>query len=696
MSQQELSFNRLKNEQSLYLSQYKDSPVHWYPYGEEALQKAKELDRPILLSIGYSTCRWCHIMGQESFNDQPTADFLNENFVCIKVDKEEHPDIDSYYQQACQLFTKSGGWPLNAFLLPDTSPFFVGTFYPKDKHGNEANFMELLNELSRAYQDEKEQVTQNAENITNTIKEGFKVQKKIEFQGHFPHPMSVFDALKEHIDEDNGGFKELPKFPHYSYYEWAVEQLLEGMLERHIGDKVIKTIDSILFGGIYDHVRGGVHRYSNDEKFLVPHFEKALYDQASFLSLMAKTSKIYQAPHVFDAIMDTLEYLQVEMQSDDGYFFSAQAADSEGIEGLYFTFTKEEFEEIINQASNEDDDLTKELDFWLETFQITEKGNFERGLNVISLNVTKKEQLFTQENWEKVRRIRKQIASVRKMRIPPATDSKGVTSWNAVLISSLIDVMQYCPIEPIKYKANTIFQKATEGFFKTFLKRKENNKVELRHSTTLEDNIAFLEDYTFFAKAQLRIFEVTGNHIFKNNFKDIISFITDDFVSSDRLMTRSIPSESFRPYPNQQCSPFDNSFKSPAITVLHLIKRARVLFQDPSIGENLEQIFDWSKQMTLINPIASGSGLILHTYPDSIYRKIIVPKSWLDNNSFVSFIGNLLSRFVIDFYEDEKETGWQINTIESCELRGDNYESFEKSLTPSNEPVEKGDGSNDV
>ncbi len=689
MAQQELSFNRLKNENSLYLSQYKDSPIHWYPYGEEALQKAKELDRPILLSIGYSTCRWCHVMGQESFQDEATADYLNKNFICIKVDKDEHPDIDSYYQQACQLFTKSGGWPLNAFLLPDTAPFFVGTYYPKDKRGDEATFMELLNELSRAYHGEKEQVKQNAENITSTIKEGFKVQKEIEFQGHFPHPMSVFDALKDHTDEENGGFKGLPKFPHYSFYEWSVEQLLEGMLERQVGDKVIKTIDAMLFGGLYDHVRGGVHRYSNDEKFLVPHFEKALYDQAAFLSLMAKTSKIYQAPHVFDAIMDTLEYLQVEMQSDDGFFFSAQASDSEGVEGLYFTFTKEEFEEIINQASNDDDDLTGEMDYWLNAFQITENGNFERGLNVISLDISKKEELFAPETWEKVRRIRKQIASNRKTRIPPVTDSKGITSWNAVLISSLIDVMQYCPIDPIKFKANTIFQKTTEGFFKTFLRRKENNKVELRHCTSLDDNIAFLEDYVFFAQAQLRIFEVTGNHIFKSNFKDILNFITEDFVKDDRLMTRSIPSENFRPYPNQQSSPFDNSFKSPVITALNLIKRARLLFLDPSIGENLEPLFDWSKQMALLNPIASGAGLRVNTYPDAIYRKIVVPKSWLENNSFVTFIGNLMSRFVIDFYEDEKETGWQIYTIEKCELQGDSYESFEKSLTPPEESEQK-------
>ncbi|MCR9206500.1 MAG: thioredoxin domain-containing protein, partial [Halobacteriovoraceae bacterium] len=241
-----VEFNRLKDQQSAYLKQHQANPVHWYPYGPEALQKAKEEDKPIFLSIGYSSCHWCHVMAGESFSDQETADFLNENFISIKVDREEHPDIDNYYQQACQLFINSGGWPLSAFLLPDMRPYFVGTYYPKDKKGEGATFMELLSELKRAFHEDKEQVETNATNVTKAIKDGLGPKEEVPFQGHFPPPMAVMDAIKEFRDEENGGFGTAPKFPHFSFYEWSVEQILEGMIDKYHGQHLVESLEHIL------------------------------------------------------------------------------------------------------------------------------------------------------------------------------------------------------------------------------------------------------------------------------------------------------------------------------------------------------------------------------------------------------------------------------------------------------------------
>ena len=683
MTDEKLSFNRLSNESSLYLQQHKDKPVHWYPFGEEALQKAKSDNKPILLSVGYSTCHWCHVMGLESFSDQETADYINANFIPILVDKEEHPDIDTYYQQACHMFGNSGGWPLNAFLLPDTRPYFIGTYFSNIKKGEAPAFKDILVELSSAYSKDQSKVEENAKQVTEALSEEIKPPQEIEYQGHFPHPMAIYDALKEeHLDSENGGFKGAPKFPHYSFFEWASEQILEGMLEEQAGHYIVKTIDNMLFGGLYDHARGGVHRYSTDEKYLIPHFEKMLFDQAGFLSMLSKVSKFYQAPHVFDALMDTLGYLESEMLSDEGTYFTAQDADSEGLEGLYFTFTLEEFEDLLKEASI-DDDIINDNEFFQKAFRVTKEGNYERGLNVISLDTSMKEELFTEKRWDQIRRIRKEIMGVRKQRIPPKTDTKCIGSWNAALISALTDVMQYCPVDPIKFKANELLKKSLEGFFKTFIMRNDEGKVKLRHASTIHNEVSLLEDYAHFSHAQLRLFELTSNEVFKNNFMDTLDFIMAEFFKDGFLHTRAIPTQDLRPYPNQKMSPFDQTLKSPAALVYNLVKRARVLNLDGNIGESLESGFDWLKQTALLNPVVSGESLRLSTYPQDVYRRVTVPRKWIENNMYIGFMGNLLSRFVINYQEQEGvQEKWEISTIDKGELQGETLEEFIQALTP--------------
>lgn len=678
---QTLGFNQLKNEKSAYLIQHKDNPVHWYAWGPEAFLKAEQDNKPIFLSVGYSSCHWCHVMAHESFEDQDTADYLNENFVCIKVDKEEFPDVDNYYQQASQLFIKSGGWPLSAFLLPDKRPFFAGTYYPKKRVSPEgATFMELLSELIRAYKNDNEKVLENAKNVTEAIEKGLIPNDKIEFPDHFPQPAQIMDAIKEYEDKEHGGYGGAPKFPHFAFYEWAIEQILEGMIPKEQGQHIVDSLEKMMMGGLFDQARGGIHRYSVDEKWTVPHFEKMLYDQAGFLKMASKLSMLYPSPLVFDQIIKTLDYLEVEMLSEQKYFFSAQDADSEGVEGLYFTYTKEEFEDIVNNAS-EQDDLSDKMNSICEWFNITDEGNFEKKLNVISLNSKFKETLYTNENWEIVRRVLKSIIQDRKNRIPPATDNKGIASWHFMIVSALVDVMQYCPIDFIKQKASSLFNQSVEGIYSNFLVAKDDNAMKIRHTTTLADSLLYFEDYVMFTEAQLRIYEITGNPVFKENFSQTIEFILKEFLDNDHFKTRAISIQNEGQIPNQEYNFFDSSFKSASATMISILRRGSILLKEKDLVDRIELAHEKLKNISLKNPLSAGEGLRASTYPIQAYRTVQIPSKWLENNKFINFVSYFLPRFVLDYHQEENEN-WQICNFDQCELQGDGLDNFIQTLRP--------------
>ncbi len=686
MTNSKLSFNRLKNEKSLYLRQHQNNPIHWWAYGPEALEAARLSNRPIFLSIGYSSCHWCHVMAHDSFNNESVAEFLNENFVCIKVDREEYPDLDNYYQKAAQLFSNNGGWPLSAFLLPDMRPYFIGNYFPAVSKDGGPNFFDLVKELKRAYDQEKDQVLSNATQVTEAIKKGITNKEKVQFAGHFPPPNGILEAIKDFRDLDWGGYGSAPKFPNFSFYEWAIEQMLEGMVGREHGEFIIASMEKMLMGGINDHARGGIHRYSTDEKWLVPHFEKMLYDQAGFLKVLSKLSLVYPSPLVFDSIINTLNYLEDEMLADDEdeknnkYFFAGQDADSEGVEGLFFTFSYAEFEDLINKHDDEKETLSANLDKITKWFQITDAGNFEHNLNVISLDPKYKEEYFQQENWDIIRAVRRAIVNERKDRIPPATDNKGVASWNFMMVSALVDVVQYTQIDIIKKMASGLLNKVIEGIFKTFLIQ-DPNGIKMRHSTTLNYSHPYLEDFVSFAEAQLRLYEVSANGIFKQNFQDVMNFITKEFLDGDKMLTRARFAEDFEIYPNQEYNIFDGSFKSPVGTFIILSRRAAVLFGERSYTDNIAELMENVTHTVLkINPVSSGEALRALTYPSEVYRVMKVPSNWTQDENFVGMLPYFLTRFVIDYHNENQE--WQLCSMNACELKGQGIEEFIKTLTP--------------
>lgn len=684
MNSNQLNYNRLQNEQSLYLKQHKDNPVHWWAYGPEALLHAKENNKPIFLSVGYSSCHWCHVMARESFANTEIAQILNEHFVCIKVDKEEYPDLDNYYQKACQLFKNGGGgWPLSAFLLPDMRPFFVGTYFPLQASAESSpSFPDLLNELVRAYKEENEQVTKNAEHVTTQIEKGSIPQGEVKFEGHFPNPESILKAIGQFKDKEWGSFGLAPKFPQFSFYEWAVEQMLEGMVSKEEGEFILMSLEKMLMGGIYDHARGGIHRYSVDQKWLVPHFEKMLYDQAGLLKVLAKASLLYPSPLFFDALINTLDYIENEMFSDDKYFFSAQAAESEGVEGLFFTYTQAEFEDAINNADGEDEKLSTNLELIKKWFQITEKGNFTNGLNVISLDPQYKDVYYQQENWDLIRKVRQAIIQDRKDRIPPQTDSKGVASWNFMMISALIDVIQYTQIDVIKKMASELLNKSLNGLFDKFLvARPDAEGMKLRHVTTLPESNPLLEDFVFFAESQLRLYEISGNNVFKQNFKDTLDFINREFISGDKVLTRAKLSTDHEAYPNHYASEFDQTFKSPLSTLVLLNRRASALYQDSDFLEVIEKVaYTATHNVLKINPVNAGEALRALSYPKEVMRVIKIPRQWLKEDKFTRILPYFLFRFVLDFHDNEK--GFEICSLTSCEVQGESLDEFIAFVVP--------------
>lgn len=683
----QLNFNRLKNSKSLYLRQHQENPIHWWSYGPEALAYAQENNKPIFLSIGYSSCHWCHVMAHESFVDQGVANFLNEHFVAIKVDREEFPDIDNYYQKAAQLFGSNGGWPLSAFLLPDTRPFYVGTYFPLTSKDNSPNFPDLLRELKRAFDSEKDQVEKNAIQVTEAIKNGAIPPGEVQFDGHFPPPSGILEAVKEFRDTTWGGYGVAPKFPTFAYYEWAIEQMLEGMVTKEHGEFIINSCERMLMGAINDHARGGIHRYSTDEKWLVPHFEKMLYDQAGFLRTMTKLSLVYPSPLVFDSMINTLDYLENEMLSDDKegmrHFFAAQDADSEGVEGLFFTFSEEEFEDLLNSNDDEQETLGKNIDKIKAWFQITTAGNFEHNLNVISMNPDLKEEFYQQENWDIVRKVKRAILNERKERMPPVTDNKGVASWNFMLISALVDVVQYSQIDVIKRMASNLINTTIEGVFKTFLTNSEAG-MKMRHTTTVEFSHPYLEDFVFFAESQLRLYEISANEVFKQNFKDALQFISKEFLDKDKMLTRAKLAEHFELYPNQEYNIFDASFKSPVATYVQLMRRAAVLFSDRDYLDTILGLQDTLKNTILkVNPVSAGESLRALTYPAEAYRVMKLPRAWAQKEDFIKFIPYFLPRFVLDYHDNtEVSEPFEICTMNACEIKGFGFDEFVRILTP--------------
>ena len=413
---EEIMSNQLKSETSPYLLQHAENPVNWYPWCEEAFEKAKTENKPIFLSIGYSTCHWCHVMAHESFEDNKTAEILNKYFISIKVDREERPDIDSVYMSVCQAFTGSGGWPMSIFMTWDKKPFFAGTYFPPQSRYGMPSFSELLNAIANQWYSNKKDLLESAEKI---IKHLINTQSDEKTQTNSDLIQRAVQILEHTFDSTHGGFGDAPKFP-------TPHNLLFLMLyaKQHNNSDALKMAEKTLLqmrkGGIFDHIGYGFSRYSTDKYYLAPHFEKMLYDNALLIIAYSSLYSITKNNIYLDTAEKTAEYILNEMTSEDGGFYSAQDADSEGIEGKYYTFSLKEIINILGEENGRE---------FAEVFDITDGGNFE-GVNIPNLLKSNNLRAEFQDEIKK-------LYTYRKNRFKLHLDDKILLSWNSMMIAAL-------------------------------------------------------------------------------------------------------------------------------------------------------------------------------------------------------------------------------------------------------------------
>ncbi len=488
--------NQLQFETSAYLLQHKENPVDWYPWNDKAINKAKLEDKPIFLSVGYSSCHWCHVMEKESFEDLEVAELLNNNFVNIKVDREERPDIDSIYMASVQILTGQGGWPMSVFLTPEGKPFYGGTYFPKNSRHGMPGFLDLIKSLSDIYLNKQEDILKSSEKLTTML----KIQLEEKFKSEKPDSKIFNEALKslksEH-DDINGGFGSFPKFPQPLLYNLLLNIWNETSDEESL-KIVTKSLSSMAKGGIYDHVGGGFHRYSTDSEWKVPHFEKMLYDNSLLSYLYLDCWKITKKTRFKEISENILDYLSKEMLSKEGSFFSSQDADSEGVEGKFFVWSKDEIFKILGK---------KDAERFSEVFLISEEGNFE-GMNIIleksNLNLSSSER-------KEINLLLIKLYQQRLKRIPPETDRKIITSWNSLAIKSFAYAGILLDREDFILTAVKSINNLLES--NTYNQNLLRSSYESQNSDKKNNTPGFLEDYSFLIDALLEIFQVTGEII---------------------------------------------------------------------------------------------------------------------------------------------------------------------------------------
>lgn len=490
--------NHLRDEKSPYLLQHANNPVDWYPWCEKAFEKAQEEDKPVFLSIGYSTCHWCHVMAHESFEDEEVADVLNKDFISIKVDREERPDIDGVYMEACQAFTGSGGWPLTVVLTPEKKPFFAGTYYPKNGIGGHLGLMELLTRLSKLWKERREAVLDTGSQIAALLTQ----REEARHQGIDDRRTNTVDRyntarqhallekaarqMKQSFDNRYGGFSAAPKFPIPHQICFLLEQGARKE-DKEILQMAEKTLDAMACGGIFDHIGGGFSRYSTDEKWLVPHFEKMLYDNALFAYVYVRAFQIMDKALYKEVAELTCRYILRELQGEEGGFYCGQDADSEGIEGKYYVFTPKEIEDVLGKQDGA---------CFCERYHITREGNFE-GKSIPN-------QIGNPNpTWEDTKLQRQKLYDYRLKRTTLHRDDKVLLSWNGWAILALTEASETLAIPEFLETA-----KQAQKFIRTHME-KDDHRLVRRYRDGQAAFEAQLEDYAVYGLALLKLYEVT-------------------------------------------------------------------------------------------------------------------------------------------------------------------------------------------
>src|SRR5580658_9512360 len=512
--------NRLINEQSPYLRQHAYNPVDWYAWGPDALSRAKAENKPIMLSIGYSACHWCHVMERESFENDAIARLINENFVPIKVDREERPDLDQIYMDAVQLITGRGGWPLTMFLAPDGRPFFGGTYYPPEDRQGMPGFPRILVAVSQAYRDKAKEVTNNLEKLTEALG---ALTNYVPTDGDLKPGLAVeaARALATHYDSINGGLGQAPKFPNTFVFSLFLRvHAADG--DESMAEMVRHSLSKMARGGIYDQIGGGFHRYSVDERWLVPHFEKMLYDNALLARLYLDAGRALNEPEFLRVAREILEYVLREMTSPEGGFYSSQDADSEGEEGKFFLWTPAEA-----QAAIGDDGLAK---IAARYFDISEEGNFE-GRNILNRTIDQADaaKMFAKppdDIARAIETIKSRMFAAREERIKPGRDEKILAAWNAMMIAAFAE--GYRALGDPRYLAAA--ERAVSFTMTTLW---DGRALRRSYKDGVARFNAYLEDYALMTGAMIDTYEASLDPRYLEFARTLADVILDRFLDRE-------------------------------------------------------------------------------------------------------------------------------------------------------------------
>lgn len=516
--------NRLIHETSPYLLQHAHNPVDWYPWGEEALNRARHENKPILVSIGYAACHWCHVMEKESFEDEETARFMNEHFINIKIDREERPDLDHIYMDAVQAMAGSGGWPLNVFLTPEGKPFYGGTYFPPKAMYNRPSWKDILNGVAQAYAQKRDEVELQAANLTQhlfqansfgmqalagDLVEHFKVEKVHE----------MFRNIMKNADRQDGGFGRAPKFPQSFVIQYLLHYYYHTKNQDAL-DQACLSLDKMIYGGIYDQLGSGFARYSTDGEWLVPHFEKMLYDNALLVNVLSEAYQLTGKPLYRRAIEQTIGFVQRELSSPEGGFYSALDADSEGVEGKFYVWSKAEVESVLGEDAA----------LFCEFYDITEKGNWEHK-NI--LNIRKPPEQFAAERNIAVEQLltkldegRAKLLQYRNRRPRPLLDDKILLGWNALMITAFCKAYGVLGNEEYARMAmhnmefiRKHFRAASKEYYHVY---KELAKYP-----------AFLDDYSYLIQALIHLQEITGRAEYLDEARELTEWVIEHFSEED-------------------------------------------------------------------------------------------------------------------------------------------------------------------
>jgi len=503
--------NLLKNEKSPYLKQHENNPVHWYPWNKKALEKAKELKKPIFLSVGYASCHWCHVMAHESFENQNTASVMNKKFINIKVDREERPDLDHVFQKSLSILTGTpGGWPLSMFLDENGVPFAGGTYFPPQEIYGRPSFIDVLDQVSDFYSKNRDKIIQQAAQIKQVFEQNLKKSSVIG-QSLTPH----LENLTNYIDYEWGGFKGSPKFPQFYVFE-SFLHFYKKTKNKKFYDAVKILLNNVCSRGLYDHLLGGIARYTTDDRWVVPHFEKMLYDNILFVNLLGQFYLMEPEDYFKDKLIQTVEFVSKSFHNDDSLLGSAYDADSEGVEGKHYIWDDKELKKV----------LEKDYDFFAKYFDISENGNWE-GKNILVEKSIKP----TKEDSEKLNKIKNKLLMVREKRVLPFFDDKTQIDLNAYWLSTLSFVAEVLDKED--------WRKMTERNFKQI---KKITKDEIFHC--YKDKVGvkvFLEDYVYLSQLMINLYETTGENSYLIDAKTTMQKTWDLFYDKNNKILQKNP-----------------------------------------------------------------------------------------------------------------------------------------------------------